>query len=70
MARFTEVSPEDARQIFEFNLPTWTADGMAEPSVLRQTIEVMKLTTQVETPVPDDQVFDLRFARELSAARP
>jgi ABC-type nitrate/sulfonate/bicarbonate transport system substrate-binding protein len=67
VARFTEISPEEAAQIYEFGLATWTPDGTAEPSVLRQSIEIMKLTAQVEGAVPEDQVFDLRMARELAA---
>src|SRR3954452_5005625 len=67
VARFTEISPEEAAQIYEFGLATWTPDGTAEPTVLRQSIEIMKLTAQVEGPVSEDQVFDLRMARELAA---
>ena len=67
VARFTEISPEEAAQIYEFGLATWTPDGTAEPTVLRQSIEIMKLTAQVEGAVPEDQVFDLRMARELAA---
>jgi ABC-type nitrate/sulfonate/bicarbonate transport system substrate-binding protein len=70
MARFTEISPEEARQIFEFVLPTWTPDGTAEPATLRQTIEIMKLTAEVDTPVAEEQVFDLRMAREVATERP
>ena len=68
IARFTEVNPEEARQIYELALPTWTADGTAEPSAMRQSIEIMKQTVQVDGPVPDDQAFDLRLAREVAAA--
>ncbi len=68
VARFTEVDPEEARQIYEFALPTWTTNGTAEEPVLRQSIDIMKLTAQVDTPVPEDQVFDLRIAREVAAA--
>jgi NitT/TauT family transport system substrate-binding protein len=67
VARFTEVDPEEARQIYEFALPTWTTNGIAEEPVLRQSIDIMKLTAQVDTPVPEDQVFDLRIAREVAA---
>jgi ABC-type nitrate/sulfonate/bicarbonate transport system substrate-binding protein len=67
VARFTEISPDEAAQIYEFGLATWTPDGTAEPTVLRQSIEIMKLTAQVEGPVSEDQVFDLRMARELAA---
>jgi hypothetical protein len=67
VARFTEVSPEEAAQIYEFGLATWTPDGTAEPATLRQSIEIMKLTAQVEGAVPEDQVFDLRMAREIAA---
>ena len=69
VARFTEISPEEAAQIYEFGLATWTPDGMADATTLRQSIEIMKLTAQVDTPVPEDQVFDLRMARELAATR-
>jgi NitT/TauT family transport system substrate-binding protein len=69
VARFTEVDPDEARQIYELALQTWTAQGLAEPPALRQSIEIMKLTAQVETPVAEDQVFDLRIAREVAAER-
>jgi hypothetical protein len=68
VARFTEVDPEEARQIYELALPTWTTNGIAEDPVLQQSIDIMKLTAQVDTPVPEDQVFDLRIAREVAAA--
>ena len=60
IARFTEVDPEEARQIYELALPTWTVDGTAEPTAMRQSIEIMKQTVQVDGPVSDDQAFDLR----------
>ena len=67
VARFTEVDPEEARQIYELALTTWTTNGSVDAAVLRQSIEIMKLTAQVDTPVPEDQVFDLRIAREIAA---
>jgi NitT/TauT family transport system substrate-binding protein len=67
IARFTEVEPEEARQIYELALPTWTADGTAEPAAMRESIEIMKQTVQVDGPVPEDQAFDLRIAREVAA---
>jgi NitT/TauT family transport system substrate-binding protein len=67
VARFTDVSPEEAAQIYEFGLATWTTDGVADAAAQRQSIEIMKLAAQVDTPVPEDQVFDLRVAREVAA---
>jgi NitT/TauT family transport system substrate-binding protein len=67
IARFTEIDPEEARQIYELARPTWTTDGLADTDALRQSIDIMKLTAQVDTPVPESQVFDLRIAREVAA---
>jgi ABC-type nitrate/sulfonate/bicarbonate transport system substrate-binding protein len=70
VARYNDISLEEAAHSYESGLATWTPDGTAELPAMRQSIEIMKLSADVDTLVPEDQVFDLRIARELAAERP
>ncbi|SRR5579884_840149 len=68
IATFTEVSPDEARQIYELALPTWTKDGTTDTAAMQQSVDIMKQVAQVDGPVSVDQVFDLSIAREVAAA--
>ena len=68
VARFTGDQPGGGGADLRVRAGDLDPDGTAEPTILRQSIEIMKLTAQVEGPVPEDQVFDLRMARGAGGA--
>jgi hypothetical protein len=46
---------------------TFTTNGLVDEPALRQSIDIMRMTAEVETPVAIQQGYDLRFAREVAA---
>jgi NitT/TauT family transport system substrate-binding protein len=67
VARFTEVDHEMAQQIYDFARVTWTTNGTADSATLRQSIDIMKLVAEVDTPVPESQAYDLSATRAVAA---
>jgi ABC-type nitrate/sulfonate/bicarbonate transport system substrate-binding protein len=67
IARFTEVSPDEAAQIYDLARVTFTTDGLVDEPTLQQSIEIMKRAGEVETPVAIEQGYDLRITRQVVA---
>jgi NitT/TauT family transport system substrate-binding protein len=67
IARFTEVSQDEAEQIYDFARPTLTTAGFVDEPALQQSIDIMRKTAEVDTPVAIEQGYDLRIAREVAA---
>jgi ABC-type nitrate/sulfonate/bicarbonate transport system substrate-binding protein len=67
IARFTEVDHDEAEQIYDFARVTFTTAGLVDEPALRETIEIMRQTAEVDTPVSIEQGYDLRIAREVAA---
>src|SRR5262249_24300854 len=66
IARFTEVSPDEAAQIYDLARVTFTTAGLLDEPTLIQSMEIMKRAGEVETPVAIEQAYDLRITRQAA----
>jgi NitT/TauT family transport system substrate-binding protein len=66
IARFTDVSPDEAEQVYDLGLPSWTTNGVADAATIRQSLDIMKIVAEVADAVEESQAFDLHYTREAA----
>jgi NitT/TauT family transport system substrate-binding protein len=67
MVEFIDLPAEDAAELYDLAMDTFSPQGFVGDDVLRQSIDVLAAAMELREPPAVAQVFDLRLAREAHA---